>query len=1381
MSSSRYEPNANSTLLGTLLDDAVPLTVKDIRSHFIQQAFKRPHIVKLTPETFLVCFRSREDATKALSLDIQISGRRVALRWSTNAERRRAQRIKQSYQYSPTAPSKKTPYKKIQSNETQTPPTTPLSQKPLLHSTPSTFPQRRPHHPIISEPISAKRKHAHSPPTSPPSATSTTQQKSKRKRNNKVLYLSRTSPTHPQIITIFKKMGSPDKNDDERKPEWARNRRAHGVGGGTGAEGGGRGNGTGLDKDPSDLAVGDWSNEDHALHQASADFLTKAPIHTTPTKPRHTTKHTSSRSPSKPSDPHSLIFPQTPSNTSPARSPSDLPDLVPMAQQLKGKVHRQDETGNTLNGKSFKSSKAVAEQVEYHALLASRLQAETNEDVNIPEPRGSKALGLGSVSGRSLNGREGILGAVEGRGMSYSLDVNDLGPDGGRSKRESGGEFLKRGEVDLEFEDGRSKERSTHNVVPGKKLTTPNAVTASETGSGENGSVDPLRSPGNTANQPRLKSPLSFLLCQPPIPPIPPDTSPKPTPKPDASHPQEPATTSKPTLPTADNTYLVPLTPRSASYERSAMGQGMVPEDESAVGGGSRKVVRFGSVRGGLPDIGSRVAQNASEAEEVGWENVDKNVVLPSVVGSLAGNTVEGLQLGVGNQSHGYYFDAPLVEKKEVEKESAKKFGVMSCDSTPATPLQVSPETRKEETSELAEGPIIRVEVSKGGKEVGKEADAVTLDRDTEGLGLGGKKESKGKAPIRATNFLLAEPAKAADVGFGGLVTPFKAADVGLAGLGVGRDRSSDVAADVSDIQEKSVCAMDWEWDVDLRNPTAVVRGSVDVSMRKFTNSYHMGRKLGGGTFGEVFLALEVGTGRSVAVKAIRKKNKSLTVIKAMQREIQSMQKVRHERVVNLHDAFIFEPVVYLVMEFCEEGDLRGFLRRQQAYEVDPVWGDLRNGLQGLTDDVIWHFAKQMGEGLTVLKSHRIIHRDLKPENLLLRKPPPGASPATIADPRNPGMSIQIGPLPLLKIGDFGLSRPLGAIPPPGQSAVRIQWGGVIQFPDGYGAEGLKELVRGLLKREPKERMSLERYMNHFGNFVVVEGSVGTESKSCRTCCAMVMAVLLDEHLEICSDLAEIETELAVLDEEMRSVRIRCWDKGNILEHEMEVRRTGCGKMDGVCAEYLDKLRGVLGSVLGILDEALDIPLPELREDAAVDGGLPVPVSERPVALHSWGPSVGELPPTSGSPLLLGNKVTETRAKIARCWSWSLPGQEEFYPPVQIADEFLEDLGMALWHLGMEVKAIVRNKCNGVERMSGAVGLYQELVEREEALKKEIMVKSGGMLDEEVAGSESESEGKGRVGEPSGGDEGVNGLGTDMPPREEDGAGSFGFGRLRLG
>ncbi|XP_060251470.1 serine/threonine-protein kinase ULK2 isoform X9 [Ovis aries] len=128
-----------------------------------------------------------------------------------------------------------------------------------------------------------------------------------------------------------------------------------------------------------------------------------------------------------------------------------------------------------------------------------------------------------------------------------------------------------------------------------------------------------------------------------------------------------------------------------------------------------------------------------------------------------------------------------------------------------------------------------------------------------------------------------------------------------------------------------------------------------------------------------------------VAIKSINKKNLSKSQI-LLGKEIKILKELQHENIVALYDVQELPNSVFLVMEYCNGGDLADYLQAKGT----------------LSEDTIRVFLHQIAAAMRILHSKGIIHRDLKPQNILL----------SYANRRKSSVSgVRI------KIADFGFAR----------------------------------------------------------------------------------------------------------------------------------------------------------------------------------------------------------------------------------------------------------------------------------------------------------------------------------------------------------------------
>ncbi|XP_060893628.1 serine/threonine-protein kinase ULK1a [Labrus mixtus] len=130
-----------------------------------------------------------------------------------------------------------------------------------------------------------------------------------------------------------------------------------------------------------------------------------------------------------------------------------------------------------------------------------------------------------------------------------------------------------------------------------------------------------------------------------------------------------------------------------------------------------------------------------------------------------------------------------------------------------------------------------------------------------------------------------------------------------------------------------------------------------------------------------------------VAVKCINKRNLAKSQC-LLGKEIKILKELKHENIVRLLDYQEIGGCVYLVMEYCNGGDLAEYLHSKGT----------------LSEDTIRVFLQQIAQAMKVLQGKGILHRDLKPQNILLCQPEGRRSSPTNT---------------CIKLADFGFARHL--------------------------------------------------------------------------------------------------------------------------------------------------------------------------------------------------------------------------------------------------------------------------------------------------------------------------------------------------------------------
>ena len=155
--------------------------------------------------------------------------------------------------------------------------------------------------------------------------------------------------------------------------------------------------------------------------------------------------------------------------------------------------------------------------------------------------------------------------------------------------------------------------------------------------------------------------------------------------------------------------------------------------------------------------------------------------------------------------------------------------------------------------------------------------------------------------------------------------------------------------------------------------------------MVKVVDNYVLERVIGKGQFGEVYKGYNKVTGDDIAVKTVSRKNLKGKFYELLENEIKVLRSCNNPNIIKLYDIKKTKNNIYLVLEYCNEGDLMQFLKRKER----------------LTEDEAIEFLVQILSAFKTLVKANIMHRDFKLPNILLHN----------------GM---------IKIADFGFAKLLG-------------------------------------------------------------------------------------------------------------------------------------------------------------------------------------------------------------------------------------------------------------------------------------------------------------------------------------------------------------------
>lgn len=252
-------------------------------------------------------------------------------------------------------------------------------------------------------------------------------------------------------------------------------------------------------------------------------------------------------------------------------------------------------------------------------------------------------------------------------------------------------------------------------------------------------------------------------------------------------------------------------------------------------------------------------------------------------------------------------------------------------------------------------------------------------------------------------------------------------------------------------------------------------------------SDFDIGKPLGRGKFGNVYLAREKNSKYIVALKVLFKNQlQQSNVEHQLRREIEIQSHLRHPNILRLYGYFYDATRVYLILEYAAKGELYKELQRCGRFDEQRTAT----------------YIASLAKALIYCHSKHVIHRDIKPENLLL------------------GLNGE------LKIADFGwsvhapnsrrktLCGTLDYLPPEmvegslHDDRVDIWSLGVLAYEFLYGqppfeaaghsetykrilrvdlkfpatpqvSAGAQDLIRKLLVRTPSERLPLSKMLEH--------------------------------------------------------------------------------------------------------------------------------------------------------------------------------------------------------------------------------------------------------------------------------------------------------------
>jgi len=248
-------------------------------------------------------------------------------------------------------------------------------------------------------------------------------------------------------------------------------------------------------------------------------------------------------------------------------------------------------------------------------------------------------------------------------------------------------------------------------------------------------------------------------------------------------------------------------------------------------------------------------------------------------------------------------------------------------------------------------------------------------------------------------------------------------------------------------------------------------------------------KRIGRGAFSIVYKGIDTNTNKVFAIKEINldslSKNKE-----NIKRETKLMRNLKHSNIITLHDVILDKAYhnIYLILDYYEKGDLMSYLGNKPLKEMYAK-----------------KYLRQISDGLKYLLDNNIMHRDIKPQNILITDTNDLVITdfgfARYIDTSNDIMIQTLCGTPMymapeiMKYKKYDIKSDLWSV---GIILYQMLFGctpfkaknfidligkienSEIKIPDEFKISCLcRDLLKGLLKKNPKERITWEEFFEH--------------------------------------------------------------------------------------------------------------------------------------------------------------------------------------------------------------------------------------------------------------------------------------------------------------
>ena len=134
-------------------------------------------------------------------------------------------------------------------------------------------------------------------------------------------------------------------------------------------------------------------------------------------------------------------------------------------------------------------------------------------------------------------------------------------------------------------------------------------------------------------------------------------------------------------------------------------------------------------------------------------------------------------------------------------------------------------------------------------------------------------------------------------------------------------------------------------------------------------NIYDFHAFINSGGYAKVFIANNIITNKTFAIKCIEINNFSQEELYNISREQLILHSLNHTNIIKVYDSFQYNNKFYTVMDYCKGGELNTYLKEKKI----------------LSEKESKNIFKQIYNAVKYIHSQNIIHRDLKPNNILFK------------------------------------------------------------------------------------------------------------------------------------------------------------------------------------------------------------------------------------------------------------------------------------------------------------------------------------------------------------------------------------------------------------